>query len=514
MTEPPETYPAARRARWTRLRGLRELPSRTPLRVKLVAILLGLVTIALLAAGLAATTALRGYLVDQLDGPLTQAAIKAAHPPYRGSPTGPGPSPYFAATLDGTGAPDESWPNTLGEDQSGPSLPRMAPAQAAARGGHPFTVPAAAGSGQWRVAIAAVGPSGTLLVAQSLSGVAHTVHRLVVLQLGIGGAVLVLLAGVGPLVVRRSLRPLTAVEHTAAAIAAGDLSQRVPDSSTRTEVGRLSAALNGMLGQIERAFRVQQESEAAARKSEQQMRQFIADASHELRTPLTSIRGFAELHRQGAAVEPGDVARLMRRIEDEAARMGLLVEDLLLLARLDQQRPLERKLVDLLTLAADAVHDARAVAPNRPITLDIGATDVPPVVIGDEARLRQVLGNLVSNALHHTPEHAAVTVRVGSRPGPAGQDGQPGQPGQAVLEVIDAGPGLAPAEAERVFERFYRAEKSRARSSGGTGLGLSIVAGLTAAHGGRMEVDTAVGAGATFRVLLPLAVREPSAISS
>ena len=512
MSRPPDAAPAVQPARWPRLGNL---TARAPLRVKLVAILLGLVTLALLAAGLAATTALRGYLVNQLDGQLVQAANAAGREgPYRGGPGRRGPSPFFITVLDSTGAAEESWPSTFDADQSGPAVPRLTPAQAAARGGQPFTVKAERAGSEWRVlAVPSVDRTASLIVAQSQSGVAHTVRQLVLLQLGIGAAVIVALAGIGPLVIRRSLRPLTAVEHTAAAIAAGDLSQRVPDSSPGTEVGRLSAALNGMLGQIERAFRVQQQSEAAARKSEQQMRQFVADASHELRTPLTSIRGFAELHRQGAAADPDDVSRLMRRIEDEAARMGLLVEDLLLLARLDSQRPLERKLVDLLTLATDAVHDARAVAPGRPIALDLADTEVPPVVLGDEARLRQVLGNLVSNALSHTPSSAAVTVRVGTRRRPSGDNGSAGSP-EGVLEVADTGPGLGPEEAERVFERFYRAEKSRTRSSGGTGLGLSIVAGLTAAHGGWVEVDTEPGRGATFRVLLPLAVREPGAVYS
>jgi two-component system OmpR family sensor kinase len=516
MTTSPTAEPTGAWAGAKPLRRLRGLPARTPLRVKLVAILLCLVAVALLVAGFAATTALRGYLVNQLDGQLAQAAqVIGRDGDHRdGPPVGRGPSSYSVTYLDARGGQLQAPVDVLDDGGSTPALPRMTPVQAVARNGHPFTVGSKTGKGEWRViAVPAADRSASLLVARSLSGVAHTVRQLALLQLGIGAAVITLLAGVGPLVVRRSLRPLTAVEHTAAAIAAGDLSQRVPDSSPRTEVGRLSAALNGMLGQIERAFHVQRESEAAARKSEQQMRQFVADASHELRTPLTSIRGFAELHRQGAAGEPQDVARLMRRIEDEAARMGLLVEDLLLLARLDQQRPLERKLVDLLTLAADAVHDARAVAPSRPITLQVAESDEPPVVLGDEARLRQVVGNLMSNALSHTPPMAAVTVRVGTRLAPSEANGHAGQP-EAVLEVADAGPGLAPAEAERVFERFYRAEKSRTRAAGGTGLGLSIVAGLIAAHGGRVEVDTGVGRGATFRILLPLAVREPSQTSS
>jgi two-component system OmpR family sensor kinase len=250
-----------------------------------------------------------------------------------------------------------------------------------------------------------------------------------------------------------------------------------------------------MLGRIESSFRAQQTSEEQARASEARMRRFVADASHELRTPLTSIRGFAELHRQGAVSSPEDIRRLMQRIESEATRMGLLVEDLLQLARLDQQRPLSLVPVDLAQLAGDAVLDARAVQPERPIALhlDTSLTDVP-VVIGDEARLRQVLGNLVTNALTHTPVTARVTIRLSE---------DQAAPGTVVVSVTDQGPGLAPADAQRVFERFYRADTSRTRAAGGSGLGLSIVASLVAAHGGRVEVTTAPGEGATFAVRLP-----------
>jgi two-component system OmpR family sensor kinase len=356
-----------------------------------------------------------------------------------------------------------------------------------------MTVPAAGGGGQWRLlAIPLPDGSGTLLVSTSLASVDATLARLTFLELITGGVVLVALAGVGYLVVRSSLRPLAEVKDTAGAIAAGDLTRRVPEHPPRTEVGQLSSALNGMLAQIESAFRTQQASEAAARSSEERMRRFVADASHELRTPLTSIRGFAELYRQGAA---DDVPRLMSRIESEANRMGLLVEDLLLLARLDAQRELARAPVDLVALAADAVHDARALSPDRPVGLEVSHNGVVPVVLGDEARLRQVLGNLMTNALTHTPAGTPVTVGVAT------------EPGWAVLSVSDKGPGLAPEDAQRVFERFYRADSARTRSAsrGGTGLGLSIVAALTAAHGGTAELDTAPGAGAVFRIRLPLA---------
>jgi two-component system OmpR family sensor kinase len=257
-----------------------------------------------------------------------------------------------------------------------------------------------------------------------------------------------------------------------------------------------------MLTQIESAFHQREASEASARQSEERMRRFVADASHELRTPLTSIRGFAELYRQGAVTSPDDLRRMMRRVEEEATRMGLLVEDLLLLARLDQQRPLEQTSVDLLVLTADAVHDARAVQPDRPIELEITA-DTAPVVVGDEARLRQVIGNLVTNALTHTPRETPVTVRLATT---SAGDGR----AWALIGVSDEGPGLEAAEAARVFERFYRADKSRTRAQGGSGLGLSIVAALVAAHGGQVDVVTAPGEGATFTVRLPLASESQS----
>lgn len=218
------------------------------------------------------------------------------------------------------------------------------------------------------------------------------------------------------------------------------------------------------------------------------MRRFITDASHELRTPLTTIRGFAELYRQGAM---SDTDKTMSRIESESRRMGLLVEDLLLLARLDAHRPLESERVDLLALAADAVHDSRAVAPQRKITLDVVDGPGIPEVLGDEARLRQVLTNLMGNAVQHTPDTADIAVRVGTK----GRD--------VVLEVIDNGPGMAEQDAQRVFERFYRADSSRARSSGGSGLGLSIVDSLVRAQGGSVTVTTSPGRGCRFHVSLP-----------
>jgi two-component system OmpR family sensor kinase len=231
------------------------------------------------------------------------------------------------------------------------------------------------------------------------------------------------------------------------------------------------------------------------------MRQFVADASHELRTPLTTIRGFAELYRQGAAREPAETEALLKRIEDEASRMGLLVEDLLLLARLDEERPLSVAPLDLRVIANDAVIAARAVAPDRDIALEL-ERDEALTVNGDESRLRQVVGNLVTNALTHTPAGTAVALRLGV-------DGS-----DALIEVADAGPGLTEEQAQRVFERFYRVDKARTRRAAasapavtphsGTGLGLAIVAALVAVHNGTVSVHSTLGGGATFQVRLPL----------
>jgi two-component system, OmpR family, sensor kinase len=472
------------------LHRARGLPARTPLRVRLVVALLTLVAVALVVTGFTATTQLKGYLVDQVDRdlPSVGGGPRGAPGSFGGGDDLPERSRQEWVVIATTaGQRASTVPTVVG------SPPKITKSQIANAGTAPFTVRSAGQGSGWRVSVRPIEVQGNrylLVHAISLSDVDNTVHRLLLLELLVGLVVLVLLGGAGYVVVRRSLRPLVEVEHTAAAIAAGDLTQRVPESDPHTEVGRLSRALNGMLVQIESAFRAREASEVAARASEDKMRRFVADASHELRTPLTSIRGFAELYRQGAAPKPEDIARVMRRVEDSAAQMGVLVDDLLLLARLDQQRPLERAPVDIVALAADAVHDARAVAPGRVISLDVAAGDAA-VVLGDELRLRQVLANLVSNALNHTPAGTPVNVEVAVRAG------------EVHLSVRDRGPGLAPEDAERIFERFFRADASRTRAAGGTGLGLSIVAALVVAHGGQVGVDTALGRGATFWVRLP-----------
>lgn len=458
-----------------------------PLRVALVAATLVLVALGLLASGIAVTTILRHDSINRVDQTLIDASNGWAQAPRLTPSTvnevpNPGrpPSKFYVRGIGGDG---RVW-MAVNDRNAEPELPDDNDV-----GSLPTTVGSMNGSHVlWR-AVTVRGPEGGLTtVAIDLSDVESTVKSLIYAQAGIGAVVLLVLGVVGYAVVHRSLRPLVEVEQTAAAIAAGELDRRVPQRDPRTEVGRLSLALNGMLTQIQRAVASSALSAEQARSSELRMRRFITDASHELRTPLTTIRGFAELYRQGAA---RDVEMLMSRIESESRRMGLLVEDLLLLARLDAQRPLDQHRVDLLTLAADAVHDAQSIAPRRRIAVEVFDGPGTPEVIGDEARLRQVLGNLVANALQHTPDTAPVTVRVGTTTA------------EAVLEVVDGGPGMDAQDAQRVFERFYRTDSSRTRSSGGTGLGLSIVDSLVRAHSGTVSVVTAPGKGCRFRVGLP-----------
>jgi two-component system OmpR family sensor kinase len=447
----------------------------------------------------AATSLLNGYLLDQQDDQLHSTASDLASnlSEVQSLCTTPNLRLTARGTYLGCLSPDGIF-RELSDDRPAAKLPaisHMTPANIARYGTDPFTVRSADGSTSWRIILQPVTRNFAIVYGNDLAGDRAVLTRLIALEVFVGLVVVALLGAAGYLLVRNSLRPLAEVEATARAIAAGDLSQRVPTGNERTEVGRLSTALNGMLSRIEEAFRAQQTSEEQARASEARMRRFVADASHELRTPLTSIRGFAELYRQGAVRTPEETRRLMQRIEAEGARMGLLVEDLLQLARLDQQRPLTLTPVDLAEVAGDAVHDARAVQPERPIALHLSeALTEVPVVLGDEARLRQVVGNLMTNALTHTPPGARVTVTI---------DEEPADPDTVVLRVADEGPGMAPEDAARVFERFYRAESSRTRASGGTGLGLAIVASLVAAHGGSVDVATAPGRGATFSVRLP-----------
>jgi two-component system, OmpR family, sensor kinase len=321
------------------------------------------------------------------------------------------------------------------------------------------------------------------VAAIPLNAIDDTLQRLLVVEALVIAAVLIVLGLVSWIVVRVGLLPLDRMGHTAGAIAGGDLSHRVESTDPRTEVGRLGISLNAMLDRLEQAFG---EREA----SEDRLRRFIADASHELRTPLASIRGYAELFRMGAARSPEDVDKAMRRIEDEAARMGVLVEDLLTLARLDEVPDVPHAELDLATIVRDAVDDGRAVAPDREISL---AVDDPALVVGDRDQLRQVPGNLLRNAFVHTPEGTPIEVSL--RRGD----------GEVRLEVRDHGPGLPTSDADALFERFWRSEGGRERGRGGAGLGLAIVAAIVDAHDGDVRAGNAPGGGATFVVTLPAA---------
>ncbi|SDZ22513.1 two-component system, OmpR family, sensor kinase [Geodermatophilus africanus] len=490
-----------------------------PLRVTLVALLTALVAVALTLTGIATSALLENSARDQRNQQLNETLARYEDRPWfrdgcrepRWGSQEASIGTIYVACLTFEGGEPTLVPAPPEPGVSPPVITRGVVARLLDDPDRPVFTEARDGT-NWLLVDRDLGNGVVAIAGIDLDSDDDLLRQLVAFQVVVGLVVLALLAGAASVLVRNSLRPLTEVERTAAAIAAGDLSQRVPAADDRTEVGRLARALNGMLSRIEHGFRAQQASEEQARASETRMRRFVADASHELRTPLTSIRGFAELYRQGAVGSPEETARLMQRIESEGARMGLLVEDLLQLARLDQQRPLTITPVDLAEVAGDAVHDARVVQPDRPITLHVDeALSELPVVLGDEARLRQVVGNLVTNALVHTPPTAALTVTVSDEPAPAdaAPDGEDG--GMVVLRVADQGPGMAPEHAARVFERFYRADASRARTAGGTGLGLAIVSALVAAHGGTVHLDTAPGRGAVFTVRLPRSGPGPAA---
>ena len=360
-----------------------------------------------------------------------------------------------------------------------PALPTAVPLSA--RGGKPHLFTVNAASTRYRAVAFAVG-SDTAIVAVPEREADQTLHRLVIVEVLVGGGVILALVLLGWLVIRVGLRPLERIGRVASEIAGGDLSRRVSPSDPRTEVGRLGLSLNEMLTQIEHAFRDRSESE-------ERLRHFLADASHELRTPLSSIRGYAELFRLGAADDPATLERAMARIEAESARMGLLVEDLLLLARLDQIPEARRDAVDLRELAEHAVDDTRVVASEREITLQ---ADDRLQVLGDPDQLRQLLANLMRNAVIHTPSDSAIDLRLTR------------EREHAVLEVRDHGPGLPDGIGDRVFERFWRTEGGRSRGRGGAGLGLAIVRAIVSAHHGEVSAENAAGGGALFRVKLPL----------
>ena len=483
----------ARRLRyfWLRLRRVRF--SSFSLRLRLLCLAVALVLVGLVVSDALVLNLVQPKLVARVDQQLTRmaGAVEHGHAPVAPPGFGGGYS-WASSTFMGiaqsstpAGPPTVTWSGGSAT-QARPELARLSFAQLNAHAGSgPFTL-----SGNWRLVVVNAGPGTDVVLVGSLSEANDTAGNLIDGFWAIGLVVLLLVSVVGWFAVRAGLKPLEQIETTATEIAAGHpLSNRMPEASHRTEVGRLSNSLNSMLEQIESAF-------AARAASENRMRAFVADASHELRTPLAGIRGFAELYRMGALSEDADIKRTMGRIESEAVRMGGLVEDLLTLARLDEQRPIELAPMDLRTLAADALHDTTALDPTRPVSLTGPGGSVGPsaaLVLGDEARLRQVVTNLVGNAVRHTPPGTPVRIGVGT------------MGGHGVIEVADQGPGLTPEQSLRVFERFYRVDASRSRQEGGgAGLGLAIVSALVAAHSGDVQVESTPGAGALFRVRLPV----------
>ena len=464
------------------------------LRLRLLLALVGLVAAGLLIADAATYFSLRSFMIDRVD----QQLVSATQPITRwlngyGGPTG-SPGAQAAGLPVGTYARIQTSDGDVlhtgtvvayeGQSQPVPDLPAPLPG---ARHGSAvlFTTGAIDAGTRFRVLALPDDLSGhTLVIAMPLTEVQQTLTRLLTIEVVVTFAVL---AGLGALawwLVRRELRPLDEMAAAAGRIAAGDLSERVMPAERKTEVGRLGLALNGMLERIELAF-------AERTASEERLRRFLADASHELRTPLTSIRGYAEMFHRGAKDEPEDLALVMRRIEEEGKRMGVMVDELLMLARLGEGREPERTAVNLGRVVHDAVSDARASDPGREIEL---AAPDELFVLGDELQLRQVVANLVGNAQRHTPAGTAVRVA-------ATTEGT-----SVLLTVADKGPGMPPEVASRVFEPFYRADPARARATGGAGLGLAIVAAIVQAHRGSISVATKPGDGATFAVRLPLTV--------
>jgi two-component system OmpR family sensor kinase len=416
-----------------------------------------------------------GIAQDEKDDPATATTTRAATPLNRV------PTTISVTVLDPFGNLVGGIGGDLNSNQITEYVKGLLPGQVAAFGSKPFTLDAP--GADFRVATTVLPSSlGSVIVAQSLNEFDKTTHQIGVVFLLIGGLVLLFIAFASRQVIKLSMKPLEKIEATAEKIAAGDLSARLDNFEPNTEVGRLSTSLNTMLSRIEESF-------SARTKSEEKLRRFVADASHELRTPLTSIRGFAELHRQGAVPDGEKTRELMARIEKESMRMGYLVEDLLMLARMDQSRELVIADVDLSNLVKEAVSSALAAGPEHPISLDI-AHDVRTQ--GDADKIYQVVTNLLANARAHTPVGTAIHVATYSA-----EDG-------SYITVADEGPGLSPEDQSHIFERFYRVDSSRQRSSSdGSGLGLSIVDEVMKAHNGTVSVASEPGNGATFTLHFP-----------
>lgn len=471
--------------------GVRARVGALPLRWRLLGVTLSLILIALVLTLVATGALLRSYLLRQADHELRLYGASVATLQISQLQQGKSLLPTgFTLRVQPVG--DDAIPigdavTTLDKAD----IPVLRPDDPRVRDGETFTIDSVAQDGvEWlALALPSADGSATFVIALPLGELRETVRTFLWYAAGISLLVLIASAVLGHYLVQRAFRPLTRIEDTAAAIAAGDLTRRVeePTSRRHDEVASLSSSLNVMLGRIERSFALREANDA-------KMRRFIADASHELRTPLAAVSGYAELYRQGALSSNDAVAGAMGRIEDESHRMSVLVEDLLTLARLDGERPLQLQTVDLAVLAADAAQDARTIEPSRSVTAGgLGGPIGPTLVVADERQLRQVLTNLVTNARVHTPPDSPVEILVGQT-----------RPGRVELHVRDHGRGIPPEDRQRVFERFYRADSSRSRShGGGNGLGLAIVAAIVDAHRGAARVEDTPGGGATIVVDLP-----------
>ncbi len=477
--------------------GIRSRLAAFPLRWRLLGVTVGLILVALALTLVTTGALLRNYLLHQAESELriygssvTSLQLSQLQQGKQSLPTG------FTLRVQPVDGPVISIGEAVTTTDEA-DVPVLRPDDPLVQSGETFIIDSVAEDGvEWlALALANTDDSATLVIALPLGELGATVRNFLWYAAGIGLLVLIASAALGQYLVRRAFRPLTRIEDTAAAIAAGDLTQRIEEPATNDEIASLSSSLNVMLGRIERSFALREANDA-------RMRRFIADASHELRTPLAAVSGYAELYRQGALPTSESVAGAMGRIENESQRMSILVEDLLTLARLDGERPLQLQTVDLAVLAADVAQDARTIEPGRVVTVGgLGGPIEPTLVVADERQLRQVVTNLVTNARVHTPPDSPVEILVGRS-----QTGS-STPGERVeVHVRDHGRGIPPEDRPRVFERFYRADASRSRSSGGgNGLGLAIVAAIVGAHGGAARVEDTPGGGATFIVELPTA---------